>query len=342
MYFRQITDALVVLMSLILTLSPFFMLGLIFLIPFCPDSACDSGTSGERYWKRFPYALLQVLAIAGVFFVVSMTVVITQMKGYLSDHFEEYKCSPWFMPFVSWVRPDVSTTANFKQCLGNVGMVVQGAIMSPMMDIATDLSGGQNIQADNLDKIHSHLSRKTVGNAKLFHSLNNQVGAFQAIGNVLFKKIGAIFNNLTALVFDLYYSLQATANMMEVMIFAPQMLLVVLIVFGAFTYASGVGMIAYGTFQTTTGVELEIAGAGEEAIPFMEAVGLAMEATGTIENVNGLGAVASGTSTVIFATIILILFGGIQGILRLATDQNNDLISTQIKMLDRMHNATVG
>lgn len=264
MYSKAIIGGLMVFLSLVLILAPILLLAMIFLIPFCPDSEC------EGYWKRFPFLLLQVLAIPVGFFIITMFIVVYQLRGYLSEHFEEYRCSPWMMPFVSWIRPDVSVTDNFEQCLGNISRVVQSAMMSPMIDIADELNGGQNIQADNVQKIQASLSSKQHTTLQIFHGLNNQMGALQAIGKTLMIKLGAIFNNVMTIVFDMYYALLSLASFYEAIICTPQVVLYVGLVAGGVLTAIGVVMtlIAF-RFFITEAIDEILAGTFA-LIPFME------------------------------------------------------------------------
>lgn len=267
MYSKAIISGLMVFLSLVLILAPILLLAMIFLIPFCPDSEC------EGYWKRFPFLLLQVLAIPVGFFIITMFIVVYQLRGYLSEHFEEYRCSPWMMPFVSWIRPDVSVTDNFEQCLGNISRVVQSAMMSPMIDIADELNGGQNIQADNVQKIQASLSSKQHTTLQIFHGLNNQMGALQAIGKTLMIKLGAIFNNVMTIVFDMYYALLSLASFYEAIICTPQVVLYMgLVVSGVLTAVGGLLTIitAYFNFK---GIVQAILAAVYAGIPFMESLG---------------------------------------------------------------------
>ena len=307
MYSKAIIGGLMVFLSLVLILAPILLLAMIFLIPFCPDSEC------EGYWKRFPFLLLQVLAIPVGFFIITMFIVVYQLRGYLSEHFEEYRCSPWMMPFVSWIRPDVSVTDNFEQCLGNISRVVQSAMMSPMIDIADELNGGQNIQADNVQKIQASLSSKQHTTLQIFHGLNNQMGALQAIGKTLMIKLGAIFNNVMTIVFDMYYALLSLASFYEAIICTPQVVLYVgLVVAGVLTGVGGVG-IGLGGYVVRRGVRQRVIGAGMmtaaallEGVPGAEPEATALEDSGNALRITGTRTIGWGIGNIILFTAVLI------------------------------------
>jgi len=332
MYGTVITNALMVFLSLVMILAPIFLLVMVFLIPFCPDKVCDG------YWERFPFLLLQALAIPAGFFVVAMIVVTSEMGGYLSEHFDEYKCSPWLMPFVSWIRPDVSTTHNFEQCLGSVSRVVQGALMTPMVDLASELNGGQNLQAENVDRIQQSLANKQHSTAQLFFSMNNQMGAMQAIGKTLMIKIGALFTNIMELVYDLYYALLSMASFYESLICMPQMILVYMMALGAtLLTAGGVEMIS-GTLMAGDGVVTSAVGASMQAIvlpPVIPILGTAAEIAGDLLIGDGDTLFGMGASLVVFGTILLTVGGFFFTNLKLATTANNDLISAQMEQLEQ-------
>lgn len=274
--------------------------------------------------------MMQLLAIPAFFFVVTMVVLIFEMRGYFSEHFDEYKCKPWFMPFVSWIRSDVSVTENSAQCLGNVSRVVQGAIMSPMMDIATDLVGGQNIQADNLAKIQHQLTRKNASNAQLLLAMNNQTGAFQAVGRVMMIKLGAIFNNMMALVYDMYYGLISITSMYEQAIFTPQIVLYVIALIGA-------GLTAFGVDMTDTGAGLVTAGniiaADGEVMMldiFTEPIGVAMVGVGEGLVEDGWMDIGTGVvSGLIPGAIYLGVGATFSALLAYATACNNTLAAQE-------------
>lgn len=289
MYSKAIIGGLMVFLSLVLILAPILLLAMIFLIPFCPDSEC------EGYWKRFPFLLLQVLAIPVGFFIITMFIVVYQLRGYLSEHFEEYRCSPWMMPFVSWIRPDVSVTDNFEQCLGNISRVVQSAMMSPMIDIADELNGGQNIQADNVQKIQASLSSKQHTTLQIFHGLNNQMGALQAIGKTLMIKLGAIFNNVMTIVFDMYYALLSLASFYEAIICTPQVVLYVgLVVSGVLT--------AVGGLMTLIALEFYGVGVIEAVIAVIDDASIILAPEGAVLEGLSIDSFALGTS---YSTISL-------------------------------------
>lgn len=329
MYGALITNALMIFLSLILVLAPFFLLAMIFIIPFCPDQECAG------YWKRFPFVLLQVLAIPAGFFVITMFLVIGQMRGYLSEHFDEYKCSPWFMPFVSWIRPDVSATSNFEQCLGSVSRVVQGALMSPMMDIAAELNGGQNIQADNVDRIQQSLAHKQHSTSQLFFRMNNQMGALQAIGKTLMLKIGALFTNVMELVYDLYYALLSMASFYEGLICMPQMILLFMKIVGGFTLATGLVEIGFGTEMLMDGAETVAEGVPLEPVPVTNPIGDAIVAIGAFLTSEGGIMLEIGTVSVVVGTIYLAISTLFLTNLNDATAANNALISAQMEQLER-------
>ena len=100
----QMIEGLMVLCSLFMILLPFFILLLVFIVPMCPRAVCDD------YWKTLPYVILKILAIPAFFGGIALIVLFKQAREYFLDNFDQFKCKPWFMPFVSFVRADVSAS----------------------------------------------------------------------------------------------------------------------------------------------------------------------------------------------------------------------------------------
>ena len=227
-----IIEASIVFVSLFAALTPVFLLLLIFFIPFCPDSECTG------YWKRFPFLLLQLLAIPAGFFVVTMMLLLVEMRGYFVDHFDEYKCSPWFMPFVSFIRPDVSTTANFESCTSEITSAVYSALSSPLLDLSDTLGGGMNLLNDNMGTVQQSHNNLHSNMLTTFGKMNNQMGAFQAAVQYISTKVGAIFSKMMALIFDLYYAFLSVTDMINVALLMPSAIVLAIVFTGLMLVAA--------------------------------------------------------------------------------------------------------
>jgi hypothetical protein len=317
----QLSNGLLVFFSLMTTLAPALLLALVFIIPFCPDSTCDT------YWRRLPYNLLQLVGIPVFFFVVTMCVLILELRGYFSEHFEEFKCKPWFMPFVSLVRPEVTVTGNATQCLANVSRVVNSAIMSPMMDIASDLSNSQNIHVDNLAHMHHQLERKSTETGRLLINMNNQLGAFQSIGRVLMIKMGAIFSNTMALVYDMYYMLVSVTSFFEQVIMAPQILLQVMMIVGGSFFATGLVQSARAMSREAEAIEEAVEGEilADDVFTFFE--GVALEVKSAMNQIQAVIATTFSISRYAVAFLLFTVAAVFKLLLARATEANNSLVA---------------
>lgn len=317
----QLSNGALMFFSLMVAMTPVLLLALIFVIPFCPDSACDS------YWKRLPYNMLQLLGVPLVFFIITMCVLIAELKGYFSEHFDEYKCKPWFMPFVSLVRSDVTVTDNAGQCLANVSRVVNSRIASPMLDIAADLSNSQNIQVDNLSKMHHQLQRKSTETGRLLIHMNNHLGGIQSVGKVLMIKLGTIFSNTMALVYDMYYMLVSLASFCEQAIMAPQIILILLMYIGVGSISVGVAKAAYALATQEEAIAEEVAGDVAAAswfeafmAPVFWAASVVSELTSAITTTLSIASFTYGFLLTGLAVTFSVLLG-------IATEKNNALIA---------------
>lgn len=218
----QIVQGFVALGALFVVLAPFFMLMLVFVLPLCPKSSCDG------YWKRFPYIVLQMLAIPAFFGVVTVAVLFKQAREYFIDHFDEYRCKPWFMPFVSFIKPDVSSTKNLQKCMSHSCGSVFAALTTPFLNVTESLGTGMNIANSNFEQVqrnHLHLGSDLMN---VFGQSNQHMGKLQAMATYMFMKMKAVFDKLMAMVFDFYFALVTMLDMVNIMILMPQYFVVAL------------------------------------------------------------------------------------------------------------------
>lgn len=220
----QVVQGFVALGALFVVLAPFFILMLVFVLPMCPKSSCD------EYWKRFPYIVLQVLAIPAFFGAVTMAVLFKQAREYFIDHFDEYRCKPWFMPFVSFIKPDVSSTKNVQKCMSHSCGSVFAALTTPFLNVTESLGTGMNIANSNFEQVqrnHLHLGGDLMN---VFGQSNQHMGKVQAMATYMFMKMKAVFDKLLAMVFDFYFALVTMLDMVNIMILMPQYFVVALFV----------------------------------------------------------------------------------------------------------------
>lgn len=93
----------------------------------------------------------------------------------LRENWVQYRCSPIYMPFASWINPDVSTEENFMTCMNMFGQ----AVMDGALDVVYSL----------FDVVMS-----IVGD--LESSTNVVRGVFVKITNVMLTVVGGVFGKL--------------------------------------------------------------------------------------------------------------------------------------------------
>ena len=91
--------------------------------------------------------VLLLLAFAAAAAVLSLY----QAREYYYDHFDEYRCKPWFMPLVSLVRSDVSTLENYNECTSRSSLMALGALSQPLMGVTRGMSTGLNYANKHID-----------------------------------------------------------------------------------------------------------------------------------------------------------------------------------------------
>lgn len=241
-------EAIIVVCSILIILIPFFLLVLVFTLPFCPKSNCDA------FWKRLPYVVLKILAIPAFFGFIMMILLLYQMKGYFIEHFDEYKCKPWFMPFVSWVKPDVSATGNFMGCMSQSCRGVFASMTTPFVDLADELGTGMNLA--NMNFGHVQDKHMKLGNSmvNMMSQHTNTMGKYQAMSQYLFLKVKAIFDKMLATVFDVYYALITMLDLVNIAVLAPQYLIIGVFVYGAVFIGIYIVLFLVGIILIATGM----------------------------------------------------------------------------------------
>ena len=114
--------------------------------------------------------------------------VMCAIHGYSSldkvqKNWNEYRCSPAYMPFAGGIRPDISTTDNFMFCIGTMG----NEIFKPILDVLNSMFGD----------IHSGLAELT-GPLDLFRQLFARIRSFMlSFMSTTFGKIANSANIIT-------------------------------------------------------------------------------------------------------------------------------------------------
>jgi hypothetical protein len=223
----QYIEAVIVVCCILIILLPFFLLVLVFMLPLCPKSKCTA------FWKRFPYVVLQIIGIPAFFGVLTMAMLTYQLKGYFVEHYDEYKCKPWFMPFVSWIKPDASTTGNFSDCLSQISRGVFASMTAPFIGLADELGTGMNLAHQNFGHVQNKHTRLGSAMVTMMSRHTNTMGKYQAMAQYLFLKVKAVFDKMLATVFDVYYALITMLDMVNIAVLMPQILVTGCVLFAS-------------------------------------------------------------------------------------------------------------
>lgn len=206
--------------SVFIMLAPFLLLAGVFFIPMCP-SIDDCNT----YWGQFPFAFLYWLCIPLFFFAITMAVVMSELREYFSENFEEYRCKPWFMPFVSYVRGDVSVQDNFYECTNAVTSVAYSIMASPLLDASEGVGEGLNIGNETLTKVHNDHVGMASTVSKSFERTYEEADKYSQISKYVLLKMKALFDRLVAVVFNVYYALVSMMDMLNLAMKAPDIIM---------------------------------------------------------------------------------------------------------------------
>jgi hypothetical protein len=218
-------------------IAPILLLGCVFLIPMCPNIE-DCNT----YWGQFPFAFLYWLCIPVAFFVITMAVVLAESREYFSENFEEYRCKPWFMPFVSYVRGDVSVQENFDECTAGASQVAYSLMATPLLNASAGLGNGLNVANDTLGKIHRDQVNMASDVSQSFERTYAEADKYTQMSTYFMLKLKAMFDKVVAMVFDVYYALASMMDMLNVAMKGPDIMM------GTFLFVIVVVGLMYATF----------------------------------------------------------------------------------------------
>lgn len=227
-------------------IAPILLLGCVFLIPMCPNIE-DCNT----YWGQFPFAFLYWLCIPVAFFVITMAVVLAESREYFSENFEEYRCKPWFMPFVSYVRGDVSVQENFDECTAGASQVAYSLMAAPLLNASAGLGNGLNVANDTLGKIHRDQVNMASDVSQSFERTYAEADKYTQMSTYFMLKLKAMFDKVVAMVFDVYYALASMMDMLNVAMKGPDLMmgafylaLIILSIIAAVFFAIAMIMLA--------------------------------------------------------------------------------------------------
>jgi hypothetical protein len=243
-------EAAIVVCCILLILAPLFALILVMMLPFCPQS----DTAG--YWKRFPYVVLQLIGIQLLFAAVTGVLLANQMRSFFLEHFDEYRCKPWFMPFVSFVRPDISPADNFMSCMNDTCRSVFASMTAPFVGLADALGNGMNLAGQNFAQVQRH--HLNLGN-DMVHMLgqsNNTLGKYQALSTYVFMKVKAIFDKLMTTILDVYYALITMLDLVNIAILTPQLMIAGVFLTAIASFAASFGLVIMSTASYATSLAL--------------------------------------------------------------------------------------
>jgi hypothetical protein len=221
-------------------IAPMLLVALVFFIPMCPSpSDCDT------YWGQFPFAFLYWLCIPLTFLVIAMLVVMSESREYFSEHFEEYKCKPWFIPFVSYVRPDVSVQDNFTECTAAFSTATYAMMSGPLIQASAGLSGGIGTAHDTVAKIQNDQMQMAAEVGRSFERRHAEASKYAHMSTYVFLKVQALFDKLTATVYDVYYALASMMDLLTIAMNGPELMIKALGIYTGGALALSVGMAVY-------------------------------------------------------------------------------------------------
>ena len=183
----------------------------------------------------------------------------TNGKEFFIDNFEEYRCRPWFLPFVSWLRPDVDASENLKKCSSSRTSALLGMVAVPLVNVTKTLGTGMNTTSKSVDIMTKGVSALATTISDKIEYTNQEMNKFQAMALYLFVKSKAIFDKIGALVFNFYYAFVSVTDLVNLVLMLPEILLAAI---AFFVLVTGIVMgliMLIGVILTAMGVSFAVA-----------------------------------------------------------------------------------
>ena len=201
-------------------LLPFILVIGVLLLPMC--------TGCETAGARMTYAVMQLLFILFVFIVASGYTMTSAGREFFIDNFEEYRCKPWFAPFVEWVRPDINVQENMRKCASQKTSAMLGLMSAPLVNVTKTIGAGMNQTTKSVDMVAKSVNALANTVSKKIEYSHREVGKFQAITLYLYMKAKALFDKIGALVFNFYYAFISITDLVNLVLALPEIILAII------------------------------------------------------------------------------------------------------------------
>lgn len=210
-------EAIITGLMFIAVLMPLVLVGGVLLVPFC-TAECDTPSG------RYPYTVLKVVAIVLLFALAAARMAFVSSREYFLEHFDEYKCKPWFMPFVSQVNPAVSASENYKKCYDSIGMAMAAQLTAPLVDVTSSIGAGLNNTATAVADANLGVKSMTTAVSASLERTQSEVSGYHAVVMYLFLKIKAMFDKSMVTLLNFYYALISLLDLVNVLLALPEIM----------------------------------------------------------------------------------------------------------------------
>jgi len=212
----SVIESIITALMFFVALVPFVIVFGILCIPLC--TGCETETG------KYPFVILKIICIVLIFALSAVPIAINSSKEYFIDHFDEYKCKPWFMPFVSSINPKISAIENYKTCYGSIGLSMIGGLTKPMVTVTQSIGTGLNSASEGITNANAGVSQMATAAATSLERTNTEVSGYQAVIMYMFLKVKALFDKSMALLFNFYYALVSVLDLVNIILEVPNLM----------------------------------------------------------------------------------------------------------------------
>jgi hypothetical protein len=243
----------------------------IFILFIIMDETCkECATRGAR----IVWSFLQIFLGVVIIFAITVWIIIVNYREHIDENFEEYRCKAWMLPFVNWIRPDISVQDNFNQCMSSSSAAFFAVLSSPVSNTMGSMGSTMNDASVNVSTLESGVNVIGATTIESLDQADQDMSKLQKILYYLLYKLKAIFDKIGVIIIDIVYAFVSVTDLITVVLLIPELILSLL---GTMT----VVMLTLTSIMSVVGFTMLAIGLGLMTNPFTFVWGTALQITAT-------------------------------------------------------------
>lgn len=174
-----------------------------------------------------PWAIIKLIFFVIFFVLLTFLIQIYSLRDMYDKDFEKHRYSIQLMPFVSWIRPDVTPASNFQYCTNHIVSPLMEDQAKVLVEPIQQLGKVVEENSKNVSELKektNNLQQNAETNMKLVEAMYMRS---QALSHYIGIKVQNFFYKIGAAIISYYYLLIASINTFFVMLASLYRLIVV-------------------------------------------------------------------------------------------------------------------